>query len=161
MTSKVHVKVLSMAKRPARGILKVHLFFVLLIGGSWLSMVCSLAPTAPSSIPAPALTPTSDPVAQGREVFLRICAECHGQNAEGHILEPAPALDHTEHAWHHPDQQFRDWIKNGKLGFAQMPALGDRLSDEEITAVIAYLHTLWTPEQLETQQDITKRYREP
>ena len=35
------------------------------------------------------------------------------------------------------------------------------LEKEEITAVIAYLHTLWTPEQLETQQDITRRYREP
>jgi len=39
-----------------------------------------------------------------------------------------------------------------------MPALGDQLSEAEIEAVIAYLHTLWTPEQLETQQDITGRY---
>lgn len=39
-----------------------------------------------------------------------------------------------------------------------MPALGDRLSEAEIQAVIAYLHSLWTPEQLETQQDITSRY---
>ena len=42
-----------------------------------------------------------------------------------------------------------------------MPALGDQLSDEEIEAVIAYLHTLWTAEQLETQQDITSRYGPP
>jgi mono/diheme cytochrome c family protein len=104
-----------------------------------------------------------DPVAQGREVFARICAECHGQNAEGYANElAAPALDHSEHAWHHPDQQIHDWVKNGKLGLGrQMPALGDQLSDEEIEAVIAYLHTLWTAEQLETQQGITSRYGSP
>ena len=74
----------------------------------------------------------------------------------------APALDHTEHAWHHPDQQLTDWIKNGKIGLGNpMPALGDQLSDEEIEAVIAYLHTLWTVDQLETQQSITDRYISP
>ena len=76
--------------------------------------------------------------------------------------EAAPALDHSEHAWHHPDQQIHDWVKNGKLGLGrEMPALGDQLSDAEIEAEIAYLHTLWTPEQLETQQDITSRYGPP
>lgn len=28
----------------------------------------------------------------------------------------------------------------------------------EVEAVIAYLHTLWTPEQLATQQNITSQY---
>ena len=51
---------------------------------------------------------------------------------------------------------------NGKIGLGNpMPALGDQLSDEEIEAVIAYLHTLWTAEQLETQQSITSRYVSP
>ncbi len=131
------------------------LFFLMM--GGWLMMACG----ALQATPVP--TPTPDPVAQGREVFARICAACHGQNAEGYANElAAPALDHSEHAWHHPDQQIHDWVKNGKLGLGrQMPALGDQLSDEEIEAVIAYLHTLWTAEQLETQQDITSRYGSP
>jgi mono/diheme cytochrome c family protein len=128
--------------------------FFLMVGG-WLITACTtLSGTS---------TPTPDPVAQGREVFEQTCAACHGQNAEGYANElAAPALDHSEHAWHHPDQQIHDWVKNGKLGLGSaMPALGDQLSDEEIAAVIAYLHTLWTPEQLETQQDITSRYGPP
>jgi mono/diheme cytochrome c family protein len=37
-----------------------------------------------------------------------------------------------------------------------MPALGDQLSSEEIGAVVEYLHTLWTPEQLASQQASSK-----
>jgi mono/diheme cytochrome c family protein len=39
-----------------------------------------------------------------------------------------------------------------------MTALGDQLDDREVHAVIAYLHTLWTPEQLALQQDISQRW---
>jgi S-disulfanyl-L-cysteine oxidoreductase SoxD len=126
----------------------------LLFLASGLLAACGAAPVTP----APMATP--DPVMQGREIFLRVCAECHGQNGEGYANDlAAPALDHSEHAWHHPDQQIRDWIVNGKLGLdSEMPALGDQLTDGEVEAVITYLHTLWTPEQLETQQDITSRY---
>lgn len=117
----------------------------------------ALAACAPSPPPP---TPTPDPVALGREVFLRVCAQCHGQNAEGYANElAAPALDSTEHAWHHPDQQIHDWIINGKLGVGrQMPAQGSQVTDDEVHAVIDYLHTLWTPEQLTDQQNITSRW---
>lgn len=119
-----------------------------------------VACTASSLSPSPIPTPTPNPVEMGREAFLRVCAECHGQNAEGYANElAAPALDSTEHAWHHPDQQIHDWIVNGKLGLGrEMPALGDKLSDDEIHAVIDYLHTLWAPEQLADQQNITARW---
>jgi len=132
----------------------VRWLFGFLILGSGLLAACGAA------LVTPAPTATPDPVAQGREVFLRDCAECHGQNGEGYANElSAPALDASEHAWHHPDQQIRDWIANGKLGLGrEMPALGDQLAEAEIEAVIAYLHTLWTAEQLATQQDITNRY---
>ncbi len=132
----------------------IRWLFGFLVLGSGLLVACGAAPV--TSTP----TATPDPVAQGREVFLRVCAECHGQNGEGYANElAAPALDASEHAWHHPDQQIRDWIANGKLGLGrEMPALGDQLAEVEIEAVITYLHTLWTPEQLATQQDITNRY---
>jgi mono/diheme cytochrome c family protein len=108
----------------------------------------------------PTATVTPDPVTQGHQVFVRICAQCHGENAEGYANElNAPALDASEHAFHHPDQQIHDWIVNGKLGVGrQMPPLGDQLTDGEVHAVIDYLHTLWTEEQLTAQQDITSRW---
>lgn len=108
-------------------------------------------------------TPTATPalVAEGREVYARVCAECHGDQCQGYAGHPgAPPLDDTGHAWHHPDQQIYDWIVNGKLAVVGegMPALGDRLTDQEVEALIAYLHSLWTEEQLEIQQDVSERY---
>lgn len=135
------------------------LLFILVTG---LLAACATAVGSPTPTAEPS-TPTPDPIVQGRAVYLRVCAECHGQNGEGYANElAAPALDESEHAWHHPDQQIRDWIENGKLGLGrEMPAYGDELKDDEVDAVIAYLHTLWTPEQLKTQQDVTSRYQEP
>ena len=80
--------------------------------------------------------------------------------AEGHANDlAAPALDSSEHASHHPDQQIHDWIVNGKLGLGgQMPAFEDQLSDEEVHAIISYLHTLWTTDQIREQQDLGRCY---
>ena len=113
------------------------------------------------SLASPATpTITPDPVIIVREAFQRVCAVCHGVNAEGYGNElTAPALDSSEHAWQHPDQEIHNWVLNGKLGFGrQMPALGDQLTDDELHAIIDYLHTLWVPQQLEMQQDITSRW---
>lgn len=99
----------------------------------------------------------------GKLVFLDSCASCHGKNGEGYTNElNAPALNASEHAWHHPDQEICNWIVNGKLGFGrQMPPLGNQLSDEEVQALIKFLHTLWEPNQLVTQQDLTARWPNP
>lgn len=40
-----------------------------------------------------------------------------------------------------------------------MPVLGKRLDTPNIDAVLAYIKTWWTPEQLETQADLSLRYR--
>ena len=124
----------------------------------YLAALVLAACAAPASTPTVTVMP--DPAMQGRQVFLRVCAICHGGNAEGYANElAAPALDSSEHASEHPDQQIHDWIVNGKLGLGrQMPAYGDQLGDDEVHAAIAYLHTLWAQEQLEVQQDITSRW---
>lgn len=128
----------------------ISLWFVMLVLAA-----CTIARP-----PAPTPSPTPDQVAIGREVYLRVCAQCHGDQGEGYANElNAPALDASEHAWQHADQQIYAWIINGKLGLGrQMPAYGDQLSDQEVYAVIAYLHTLLTPQLLEMQQDITARW---
>jgi mono/diheme cytochrome c family protein len=153
-----HYQITSSKGFPLVKLISNKIFAISLVLASFGLAACSstmLSPTATQF-----LTPTTDPVIQGREVFTRVCAECHGDNGEGYANElQSPALNHTEHAYHHPDQQIHDWIVNGKLGLGrQMPPLGEQLTDDEVHAVIAYLHTLWTPEQLEIQQDITSRW---
>ncbi len=96
----------------------------------------------------------------GEQVYAQTCAVCHGADGQGHALPAAPALDDSEHAWHHPDAQIQQLIL---LGGPTMPALGDQLSPKEVVAVIRYIQTWWTPQQLEAQQELSRQYplREP
>ncbi len=90
----------------------------------------------------------------GKQVFTTHCASCHGNQAQG-IVEnwkqrnpdgsfPAPPLDGSAHAWHHPLSVLVRQINEGgvKLG-GTMPAFGDTLSDEEVIAAIAYFQSFW------------------
>jgi mono/diheme cytochrome c family protein len=81
---------------------------------------------------------------------------CHGSNAEGtrdwkktdaNGNYPPPPLDGSAHAWHHPLAQLARSIKEGgiKLG-GVMPPFGDKLSDQEVLAVIAYFQSKWPDE---------------
>ncbi len=93
-------------------------------------------------------------IALGVEVYSQNCASCHGDQGQGHALvEQAPALNNSEHAWHHPDGQIQDLIINGG---STMPAFGDKLSDGDIEAVIRYIQTWWTAEQLTAQQEASQ-----
>jgi mono/diheme cytochrome c family protein len=119
-------------------------------------LIVVLVVLARTSANAPANVAASDDVlALGAEVYSNTCAACHGENGEGYGIPQAPALNETEHAWHHPDGQIQEIIKNGGK---VMPALGDQLSDEEIVAVIRYIQTWWTADQLRQQQARSVQY---
>jgi S-disulfanyl-L-cysteine oxidoreductase SoxD len=121
--------------------------------------------------PTPLSLPTlaAAEVALGRQVYVKHCAACHGPNAEGEDPDaternaqgfyPAPPHDDTGHTWHHPDDQLRDIIKNGRPEepglFAAMPAFGSQLSDEQIDAVLNYFKSLWSEEHRQRQAEIT------
>lgn len=94
-------------------------------------------------------------LALGAQVYNEACATCHGENGEGHVLQQAPALDASEHAWHHPDGQIQALIVNGG---SAMPAFGDQLADDEVVAVIRYVQNWWTAQQLESQQQASEAY---
>lgn len=96
----------------------------------------------------------AETIALGRQVYVENCASCHGFEGEGHVdLIQAPALDETEHAWHHPDGQLQDLLTNGGT---LMPPFGDQLTDEEILAVIRYFQTWWTADQIASQQQASQ-----
>ncbi len=48
------------------------------------------------------------------------------------------------------------FIAEGKVGFTQMPARKERLSDRDIRSVIAYIKTMWTEDQRMSQRHINE-----
>lgn len=105
-------------------------------------------------------------LAQGREVYGRYCASCHGANLEGQPdwmkrlpsgRMPAPPHDASGHTWHHPSEVLFGIVKDGVEQYApagyesDMPAFGAALSDDEIRAVLAYIHSTWP-------DDVKRRY---
>ena len=116
----------------------------------------------------------SEDVEQGAELYRTHCASCHGANLEGEAnwrqrkadgRLPAPPHDETGHTWHHPDQVLFDITKHGVAAFApegyrtDMAAFGEALSDDEITAVIAYIKSTWPAEIQQRQEALTERYQ--
>ena len=112
-------------------------------------------------IPQPRLTPPM--------VILTACvllispqtAHSSDYNLEDMIAyydyDPAPPLNGTGHAWHHPQKVLIDVIKNGtaRLG-GNMPPWKDRLSDQEIEDIIAWFKAQW-PDELYAAWDRMNR----
>ena len=69
----------------------------------------------------------------GRTLFLKNCAHCHGASAHG---DEGPDLHNLDES----DDWIANRIRNGKRG--QMTAFAGKLKPSEINAVIAYLRTL-------------------
>lgn len=105
-------------------------------------------------------------VAMGEDVYNTYCAACHGFNLEGQPSwqEPfadgsfkAPPHDETGHTWHHNDASLVESIKLGgarlepNIGVSAMPAYDEILTDQQITAVLAYIKSQWPAEILEAQ----------
>ncbi len=89
-------------------------------------------------------------LALGERLFQANCASCHGVSGEGYADEdlPAPAVNGSEHAWHHGDEQILGMIQNGGRF---MPAVGAEWAQEEREAVWIYAKHWWTSEQREFQ----------
>ena len=97
-----------------------------------------------------------DQVSAGARIYQDNCAACHGKKGEGAEnwrkagpdgKYPAPPLNGSGHAWHHPLNILFHTIKNGSTGGqGNMPAWGEKLSDEEIIAAIAWFQSKWPRE---------------
>lgn len=93
----------------------------------------------------------TDPVTRGAQVFQSHCAGCHGRTADGQPGTPGvPALNRNGMAMRFTDGEMQRLILERGLS---MPAYQGALSSDDVSAVIQYLHTLWTPEQLAEQQE--------
>lgn len=95
-------------------------------------------------------------IQRGRQLFSKNCTVCHGVNAEGspnwsqpdaNGKYPAPPLNGSGHAWHHPKQALINTIKYGtaRLG-GSMPAWQGKLSEQDINDIIAWFQSKWPDE---------------
>ncbi len=108
-------------------------------------------------------------VSRGGKVYQENCAACHGMTGGGGVnwrqsgpdgkYPPSP-LNGTGHAWHHPLKVLFHVVKNGSPGGqGNMPAWKEKLSDEDMIAVIAWFQSKW-PDQIYaawSQREIASR----
>lgn len=99
---------------------------------------------------------SSEQLASGRQVFAENCAVCHGRTAastprwkqlDASGNYPPPPLNGSAHAWHHSLSILAMTIANGGRPVGgMMPAFKDRLSEAQISAVIASFQDYWPDE---------------
>ncbi len=97
-------------------------------------------------------------VTKGAQVYRDNCSSCHGRRLQGQALwqlkdqylgRRAPPHDATGHTWQHSDEDLFVMTKSGKFPGAPkdltsyMPGFDQRLSDDEIVAVLAYIKANW------------------
>lgn len=117
----------------------------------------------------------AEDIALGQAIYDTHCAACHGAQLEGAPdwkapgpdgRLPPPPHDETGHTWHHGDAFLFEYVRRGgqpmldDLGGdmpSGMPGFGDRLTDEEISAVLAYIRSTWPARIQEIQAERTAR----
>lgn len=118
----------------------------------------------------PQVTQRAEQLTLGRTVYAENCASCHGINLEGQPdwksrnangRMPAPPHDATGHTWHHADAQLFAITKFGTAAVVRngyqsdMPGFGDTLSDDEISAVLAYIKSTWPDQEAAYQRQVS------
>jgi mono/diheme cytochrome c family protein len=114
--------------------------------------------------PVPALDARA--VEQGAQLYAQHCAECHGANLEGAPdwkqplpdgSFPPPPHDVSGHTWHHPDPLILSLIADGgdPAHNSKMPAFKDKLSSEEMNAILEFVKSKWGREEREFQWWVT------
>lgn len=79
---------------------------------------------------------------EAKRLFKQKCAKCHGQGGAGNNYgQIIGATNLTDPEWQQrvDDQRIINSIKHGR---GQMPASGEKLTDEQITALMLYVRTL-------------------
>ena len=113
------------------------------IGNSNRTVVVNSGNSAAAPAPSSA---APDDLATARATFKATCINCHKENGEGGVAEldegvriKVPSFK-TEHSIQHTDQQFARKIANGDKEEG-MPAFKDRLSPEQINALVRFIRT--------------------
>ena len=108
--------------------------------GFLLAIRVSVSAQAPSTAVSNPLAGTPQAVTQGAVLFRQECTYCHGVAARGGMRGP----DLTTGSWSHggTDADLSRTIASGVAGTAMPP---NKLTEEEIWQIVAYLRTLQQP----------------
>ncbi|GMR20240.1 MAG: hypothetical protein BMS9Abin36_0835 [Gammaproteobacteria bacterium] len=104
-----------------------------------------------------------DPAAakRGEPLYQQYCQSCHGVKGVGEPAPPvflrrsdyfpAPALNDSQHAWHHSDENILRTIMNGSPRVSRMPAWKGKITVKQAQDIIAYMKSLWGKRALDCQ----------
>ena len=109
-------------------------------------------------------------IRRGERLYQQHCARCHGADLKGSPTwkvsladgsYPPPPHDDSGHTWHHPDEQLLDIIANGgdPAYNSKMPAFKDKLTKDEIVAILEFFKSKWSRKERDYQWWITVRPR--
>jgi mono/diheme cytochrome c family protein len=95
-------------------------------------------------------------IKRGYQLYRQHCSTCHGGEGQGAAnwqkvgsdgKWPAPPLNGTGHAWHHPKAALVRTIKQGTQDIGgNMPAWANKLDDAQIEAIIVWFQSRWPDE---------------
>ena len=103
-------------------------------------------------------TPSAALIERGEALYQESCSKCHGGATGGSLKDFPPPHNSNGHTWHHPDQQLIEMVLNGitfSVEDQKMPAFREKLTEDDIRAVLAYIKTWWTEEQRQWQATVT------
>ena len=118
----------------------------------------------------PILRDSIEQVQQGKVLYDQNCASCHKKDlsgtknwrstdSDGHTVPPP--LNGTAHTFHHSDKLLHNIIKYGfnnliKNYQGKMLGFGDKLSDNDIDSILAYIKTYWSEDIYLNHLDMSK-----
>jgi len=99
---------------------------------------------------------------RGQALYQQFCQSCHGVDGVGETYTMqaltdkdyirAPAMNDSEHAWHHTDEALQKTILEGSPRTDRMmPWKKAGLNEANAQDLIAYIKSLWTQRELDCQ----------
>lgn len=143
---------------------------LLVIGGATLAVAgmgaCIGTQAGLSSVAPIATAVSGETVARGAQLYQTNCQACHGDREGRGRLPYVPSHGDDGHTWHHSDRNLMEIILNGGDEMTEMmrsmsgvpedaprmPMWKDKLTEEEVRAILAYIKTFWSPERRRMQE---------
>ncbi len=127
----------------------------------FLSLTLGLTVAAGLAFAETGKPPDKKSALRGEKLYAAHCQSCHGKRGVGESINPpfvrqpgyfpAPALDDSQHAWHHTDEDLVEFIMEGSTRTKRMAAFKGLLSEKQARDIVAYIKSLWGSRALACQ----------